>query len=112
MIVDDHASFRAILREFLPRETTRIRECGDGAEAITAYEEERPDFVLMDLSMPVMDGLQATVEILHRDPTACIVMVTHHNDNITRNASTATGARAFLSKSELHQLPKLLRTMP
>lgn len=111
MIVDDHASFRQVLREFLPGEGTRVRECEDGAEAVEAYLEDRPDFVLMDLSMPVMDGLQATSVILRQDPTAVIVMVTHHNDEVTRNASTASGARAFLSKGDLHQLPELLSSI-
>jgi len=111
MIVDDHAAFRRILREFLPSDSAPIREFENGAMAVEAYHNERPDLVLMDLSMPVMDGMQATTEILRRDPSACIVMITHHDDEVTRDASRNCGASAFLSKGDLSQLPELLEVI-
>ena len=108
MIVDDHASFRQILREFLPPETARVLECQDGAEAVQAYPAEHPDCVLMDLAMPVMDGLQATAAILQHDPTARILIVSNHDDETTRRSIMETGASGFLSKSQLSDLPTLL----
>ena len=111
LIVDNHAGVRGVLRDFLLEETREIWECENGREAVEIYERERPGFVLMDIAMPVMNGLEATALILARHPEALIIVVSNHSDPISREQARRVGAVAFLCKSELYELPTLLASV-
>ena len=78
LIVDDHAIFRRGLTSLLNtvREFCVVGEAEDGAMAIRRIDELKPDVVIMDLMMPVMDGTAATAEILQKHPQAKIVILT------------------------------------
>ena len=78
LIVDDHAIFRRGLTSLLNtvREFCVVGEAEDGAMAIRRIDELKPDIVIMDLMMPVMDGTAATAEILQKHPQAKIVILT------------------------------------
>ena len=108
LLVDDHAGMRALLREILAPIAETFVECPDGAASLNAFRKARPDLVLMDLDMPVMDGLTATREILSKYPEARIIILTQHNSPLLKTAALAAGALAFLSKSNLDQLPEFL----
>ncbi|BCX46400.1 hybrid sensor histidine kinase/response regulator [Haloferula helveola] len=111
LIVDDHEKMRSLLRSLVGAGIPEIREAGNGAEGLDAFEEHRPDLVLMDIEMPVMDGISATRELVRRHPDAVVVVVTHHNDPAMHELALAAGARAFLLKTKLSQLPHLIREL-
>src|SRR5262245_15048905 len=68
LIADDSPAMRAFLRQLCIGVATEVRDCADGAEAITAFDEFQPDWTLMDIAMPVMDGLAATTRITRAHP--------------------------------------------
>jgi two-component system response regulator DegU len=92
-------------------DATAIWECSDGADAQRAYAEHRPDFVLMHVRMPRMDGLAATRTLWHADPEAKIVIVTDYDDDDIRGAATEAGASGYIHKQNLTELVQLLRSI-
>ncbi len=74
MIVDDEIAMREILKIML--KDYEIIEATNGREAVELYKKERPDIVLMDIMMPIMNGIEATREIKKFDPKAKIVAIT------------------------------------
>lgn len=106
LIVDDHAAFRRMVRAFLP--PGEVTECADGRDALACYEAERPDWVLMDVEMPGVDGLTATRELKQRFPAARVIIVTHHHEDELRVAALDAGASEFLLKDRLADLTSLI----
>jgi len=109
LVVDDHAGFRRALRSHLPGDTLKLVECGSGREAIEAFERHHPDWTLMDIQMPGMDGLAATRAIRGRFPEARIVILTQHVSPEYREEARAAGACAFVPKDELSRLRSILQ---
>jgi len=64
LIVDDHALMRRLIRRLVNDLVTDVEECGDGSEALAAYNQHRPDWVVMDIEMSPIDGITATRESL------------------------------------------------
>ena len=108
LIVDDHAAFRQTLRAFLPDST--VTECADGREVLALYAAERPDWVLMDIQMPGLDGLTATRRLKERFPVARIIIVTNHAGEEFRTAAREAGADGFIHKEHLEELPVMIKT--
>jgi CheY-like chemotaxis protein len=108
LIVEDNAGIRRVLRRIL---ASAIWECADGAEALAAYEEHRPDIVLMDLRMPHVDGLTATRQIRGHDPSARIIVVTDYQDEDMKTAALEAGAREYVLKHEISGLPELVSSL-
>src|SRR5262245_32382458 len=108
LIVDDHAGFRAMLRSLLHRLGAEVVECRDGVEAMRCYDEVAPDWVLMDLEMPRLDGLAATRELIANHPQARVLVLTQHDDADSRDAAREAGARHFVPKDQLDLLPPIL----
>ena len=104
LIADDNAAMRKAIRNVAARETDTVVECVNGNEAIDAFDRCHPDLVLMDIQMPVMDGIQATKKILEHDPSAHVVVVTEFDNESFRSAATKAGAKAFVSKENLFEL--------
>lgn len=107
LIVDDHAAMRRLLGSCLP-DAWEFAECGDGAAAVTAYPGLRPDCVLMDVEMPVMDGFTAAARIRAFDPAAWVVFVSQHVGAGFRAEAARLGARGFVPKQQLEQLAAAL----
>jgi DNA-binding NarL/FixJ family response regulator len=84
-----------------------VGEASDGSTAIDMASLLAPDVVLMDVNMPVMDGIEATRELLARLPASAVVMLSLHDDNGTMNSALAAGATAFVAK---HQMDDSLLT--
>jgi DNA-binding NarL/FixJ family response regulator len=100
LLVDDEELVRFGLRTVLEAagDFTVVGEAGNGADGVAAAEELRPDVVLMDIRMPVMDGLTATEQILALpDPPQVAVLTTFHVDEYVY-AALAAGAAGFLLK--------------
>ena len=108
LLVDDHAGFRRTVRDFLPADTGAVFECADGIDAVRAHAIHHPDWTLMDLDMPGMDGLAATRAILSEHPEARIVIVTSHDTPDCRSEAEEAGATAFVPKSDLSALFEIL----
>jgi CheY-like chemotaxis protein len=108
LIVDDDQRMRHLIRSIVADLADPITECGDGAEAQRCYAEQQPDWVLMDVVMPEVGGLEATRQIRASDPAARIVMVTGHESESLRAAAERAGACAYVSKENLLDLRRIL----
>lgn len=99
LLVDDHQILReGIRRGFESAGHLIVGEAANGVEAVELANELKPEIVLMDLSMPVMDGVTATRHITEQVPESQVVVLTMHDDvNRTRQALDA-GANGYLSK--------------
>jgi CheY-like chemotaxis protein len=109
MIVDDNAEMRRLLRNTLNQMTCDFVECADGDGAVAAFDEQHPDWTIMDVTMPGMDGLEAARRIKARSADARIVILTQHDSPFMRQAATKAGAFAFLAKDNLTELGNILR---
>jgi CheY-like chemotaxis protein len=101
LVAEDSADTRAVLRRVLASYGYRVVEAADGGEAVEAALRECPDLVLMDLNMPVMDGLAATERIRKlRDKCGDvpIVAVTAFDTYGMREAAFEAGCNAYLLK--------------
>lgn len=100
LIVDDNAVFRGTLRQVLERvDHWDIVEAQDGQEAVSKAVETRPNVVILDLAMPVRDGLSAAREISQLFPNLPIVMCTMHMSSHVEGEALRSGVRKVLSKS-------------
>src|SRR4051794_34365191 len=82
LLADDHTMLREALRRSLESEgLTVVGEARDGEEAVRLSEQLSPDVVLMDVPMPVLDGVEATRQVKERTPSASVVILTMHADN-------------------------------
>jgi DNA-binding NarL/FixJ family response regulator len=100
LLVDDHQVVRTGLRAFLDGipGLQVVAEAGTGEEAMRAAFEVRPDVVLMDVTMPGMDGLEATRRLKQAGTDAAILALTVHDDKRVFMAMLAAGADGYLSK--------------
>ena len=108
MIVDDHAEMRRLLRTMLNDLASEFTECADGAEAVAAFAQQRPDWTIMDISMKGMNGLEATRRIQQQFAGSRIVVMTQHDTPQMRAAAFKAGASAFVSKDNLAELGEIL----
>jgi two-component system response regulator DegU len=99
MLVDDHQMLRQGLRRSLEEEGFYVvGEASDGDEAVRLVPAAKPDVILMDVSMPDMDGVEATRRILQADPDKRVVMLTMHADKDLIDAAIKAGAVGYLTK--------------
>ena len=100
LLADDNAQFRGVLRRLLERDPQIevLAEASNGKEAIALAEEHRPDVVLMDVSMPNLDGVEATYALKARFPDLTILMLSIGNKEQEIQAGLAGGASEYLIK--------------
>jgi two-component system, NarL family, response regulator DegU len=99
LLADDHTMLRQSLRRTMEDEGLEVvGEAGDGDEAARLAEELRPDVVLMDVSMPVLDGVEATRLITQHSPGVAVVMLTMHADADVIARAIKAGAVGYLVK--------------
>jgi DNA-binding NarL/FixJ family response regulator len=103
LIADDHRMFAEALEAILAtdRRLAIAGHAGDGAEAVRLALKTRPDVVLMDIAMPVMDGLQATTQIRKQWPTACVLMLTGSNSRTDVDRAREAGAAGYVTKERI-----------
>ena len=100
LLVDDHQMVRAGLATLLgaTEDIDVVGQAGDGREAVAVAAQTRPAVVLMDLSMPVLDGVEATRQILEDQPEAKVVVLTSFSDRDRVSDALAAGAVGYLLK--------------
>lgn len=101
LLVDDHETLRTALRELVSTDPAFevVAEGSNGAEAVDLVDEMRPDVVLMDISMPVMGGVEATLSIRERHPDVRIVALSSFQDAGSVSAMVGAGASGYLLKT-------------
>ncbi len=111
LIVEDNSAMRRLIKKIVSQVADEVYECGDGAEALAAYALHRPDYVLMDIEMSVMDGITATARIRAADPTAKIIIVTDYDQVELREAAQEAGACGYVVKDDLLELVRILERL-
>jgi two-component system, NarL family, nitrate/nitrite response regulator NarL len=107
VIIDDNAVVRqSVGRAFLDDGFRCFGEAGDGAEGIEVVKKLKPDLAILDLSMPVMNGLQAAPVLRRLFPHMAIILFSLHGDGIVKVEAAQAGVDAVVSKSE--DIPALL----
>ena len=109
LLVDDAAFMRMRCAKLLTENGYSVDEAENGQEAIEKYQAIKPDLVLMDITMPVMDGLTAVAEIRKIDPSAKIVMCSALGQQSTVMSAIKAGAKDFIVKP--YQPDKILNTI-
>jgi DNA-binding NarL/FixJ family response regulator len=110
LIVDNNPCVRRLLKRLLAEIDATIVECGDGAFALAAFNDHHPDIVLMDIRMPLQDGLTTTRQIRRHHPSAKIVIVTDYTDDEFCKAASEAGAFAYVVKQDLTNLAEFVRS--
>jgi DNA-binding NarL/FixJ family response regulator len=102
LIADDHEIFRAGLRSLLEDQPgwQIVAEASNGREAVAKAAKTHPDVALLDIGMPVLNGLEAAHQIVRRQPQTKIVMLTVHDSDAMIHKVLACGARAYLFKTD------------
>ncbi|MFB6146721.1 MAG: chemotaxis protein CheY [Halobacteriaceae archaeon] len=98
LIADDSEFMRNLLREILEADHEIVGEAENGVEAVEIYESHTPDLVMMDIVMPIRDGIQATAEIKETDPDANVIMVTSVGQEEKMKEAVKAGADGYITK--------------
>ena len=103
LIADDHRLFAQALEAILATDD-RIEVAGharDGREAVELTRSLRPQVILMDIAMPIMDGFQATKQIRRQWPKACVLMLTGSNSKTDVDRARKSGAAGYVTKDRI-----------
>jgi DNA-binding NarL/FixJ family response regulator len=100
LVVDDHALLRTGVANIINQEPDLrvVAEAGNGLEAVRAYEQHRPDVTLLDLRMPVMEGVEAVRRIRELDPRALVIVLTTYDTDDEIASALKAGAKAYVLK--------------
>jgi two-component system chemotaxis response regulator CheY len=98
LIADDSEFMRNLLREILEEDHTIIGEVENGVEAVEVFKEEQPDLVMMDIVMPIRDGIEATDEIKNAVPSANVIMCTSVGQEEKMKEAVKAGADGYITK--------------
>jgi two-component system nitrate/nitrite response regulator NarL len=103
LIADDHSLFAEALEAILGTDK-RFKVVGlarDGKEAVTLASKLKPDVVLMDISMPVMDGFEATRRLRDQNGGVCVLMLTGSNARVDVDMARSAGASGYVTKDRI-----------
>ena len=109
LIVDDSQPMREALKMTLADAAVVVGECSDGADALEAYNQLEPDWVLMDVDMKDVDGIEATRRIIAAYPEAQVMIVTDYDDAELRRAALQAGAKRYVVKEDLLSILEIVK---
>jgi two-component system NarL family response regulator len=100
LVVDDHALLRTGVANIINQESDLhvVAEASNGLEAVEAFERHHPDVTLLDLRMPVMEGVEAVRQIRARDPQAKVIVLTTYDTDDDISRALKAGAKAYVLK--------------
>ena len=100
LLADDHTIVRQGLRKVLEEsdDCEVVAEAGDGREAVRQAEQLKPDVAIVDITMPLLNGIEATRQILKRSPSTRVLILTMHSDEAYVNQILQAGATGYLLK--------------
>ena len=100
LLADDHTVVRQGLRKVLEErpDWEVVAEAGDGREAVRQAEELEPDVAILDITMPLLNGVEATRQIVRRSPSTRVLVLTMHSDEAYVNQTLQAGATGYLLK--------------
>ncbi|AOW80544.1 MAG: chemotaxis protein CheY [Halobacteriota archaeon] len=98
LLVDDSEFMRNLLREILEGELEIVGEAENGVEAVEMYKEHHPDLVMMDIVMPIRDGIEATAAIKDADAGAHVIMCTSIGQEEKMKKAVKAGADGYITK--------------
>jgi len=104
LVAEDNAKMRETIKSVLSGLSATFYQCSNGREAVREYVRIQPDWVLMDIRMPELDGLHATEVIKTFDPGAKVIIVTNYDDPEFRAEAKRLGAVGYVLKDNLPEL--------
>ena len=108
LLVDDNIRIRKMMKSIYSPHFEEVIECSDGSEAVVAFNDLIPDWVVMDIKMNSMDGIEATEKIISANPEAKVIIVSQYNDETTIDAVKKAGAIGFVSKENLSRVIEVI----
>ena len=110
LLVDDAAFIRAMLKQIVEDHGFIVTaEANNGEEAILKYKKDKPDVVIMDITMPLMDGIKATQEIKKIDPEATVIIISARGEKPMVVKAIEAGAKDFIVKP--FEVPRVIKTL-
>src|SRR5687767_7643205 len=108
LIVEDNEQMRRAVKALVRDLADCVIECDDGAGALSAYAKHHPDWVLMDIDLPELDGITATRQIVAAHPEARVMIVTNYDDAGLRETARSAGACEYVIKEDLIEIRRIL----
>jgi CheY-like chemotaxis protein len=108
IIVDDNPEIRTLVRKLLSDLAEDIEDVADGLSALNQADRRRPDWMVVDLVMPGMDGFAVTAWTKSHHPAVRVVVMTQYGNPHLRDLAIQAGADAFVPKEDLLQLRELI----
>lgn len=109
LIVDDNPNIRVILKNICAHLFSSMIECEDGDEAVEVFKKENPDWVLMDIMMKRLDGIEAAKKIIRISPNAKIIIISQFSDRAFIDEAIKAGAVRYLNKEELIKIEDIIK---
>ena len=101
LLADDHEAMLEQVRSILSKDFDVVGAVGNGRDALTEVERLDPDVLVIDISMPVLNGLQTTAQLMSKKCRTRIVFLTVHDDQDYVAAAVAAGASSYVTKSHV-----------
>ena len=111
LVVDDNEDMRSLVRLLFDLDGVETVEADDACPAARAWNETRPDFVVLDYQLPTHSGLDVAEWMLAQDATTNIVLFSAYLDDAAIARAEALGVRACVSKERVRELPSLARSL-
>lgn len=101
LIVDDNPLMRQAIKAIVAKPDDQTAECADAKSVVSAFEAFKPDWVLMDVKMKPVNGIQATRDLMAAFPNAHVAIVTNYGDQEFKDEAKAAGAEKYFLKDNL-----------